>query len=57
MHTVVETVVDGEKMVVGRDTAKTKSSLRTLPLVAGFREKLLALKETQKENEKLCGNC
>ena len=54
-HTVVETVVDGKKMVVGRDTAKTKSSLRTLPLVASIRDKLLALKEIQKENEKLCG--
>lgn len=56
-HTVVETVIDGQKMIVGRDTAKTKSSLRTLPLVEGFREKLLQLKATQKENERLCGNC
>ena len=44
-------------MLVGRDTTKTKSSMRTLPLVASFREKLLELKEAQKENEKLCGEC
>ena len=39
------------------DRAKTKSSLRTLPLVEGFAQRLRALKEQQKYNEKLCGNC
>ena len=39
------------------DRAKTKSSLRSLPLVDNIREKLLALKEQQKENKRICGNC
>ena len=39
------------------DRAKTKSSLRTLPLVASFAQRLRALKEQQAYNEKLCGNC
>ena len=56
-RTVVRTVVDGKTMLLERDTTKTKSSMRTLPLVDTFREKLLALKAAQKENEKLCGNC
>ena len=34
---------------------KTKSSMRTLPLVPFMRERLLALREEQKENRRLCG--
>lgn len=37
------------------DTTKTKSSMRTLPLVPFVREQLLALREEQKENRRLCG--
>ena len=33
------------------------TSLRSLPLVDNFREKLLELKEQQKENMRVCGNC
>ncbi len=54
-HTVTEAKTDGKRVLVAADHAKTKSSLRTLPLVAGFREKLLALREQQKENMKICG--
>ena len=56
-HTVVQTVVDGEYMLIQKDRAKNKSSIRTLPLVAEFRELLLNLKKKQTEYKHLCGNC
>lgn len=49
--------IDGKYEIVREDRAKTKSSLRSLPLVDNIREKLLALKEQQKENKRICGNC
>ena len=49
--------VEGKHLLIQADRAKTKSSLRTLPLVEGFAQRLRALKEQQKYNEKLCGNC
>ncbi|MBR7010123.1 MAG: site-specific integrase [Oscillospiraceae bacterium] len=49
--------IDGKCEIVCADRAKTKSSLRSLPLVANIREKLLVLKEQQKENKRICGNC
>ena len=55
-HTVTESKTDGKRVLIASDRAKTKASLRTLPLVIGFKEKLLALKEQQKENERVCGN-
>ena len=39
------------------DTTKTKSSFRTLPLVAPFEEMLHKMKKEQEENKRLCGNC
>ena len=56
-HIVTETEVDGKSVIISEDRAKTKSSLRSLPLVGHFREKLLELKEQQKENKRVCGNC
>lgn len=56
-HIVTTAKIDGKYEVVREDRAKTKSSLRSLPLVANIREKLLALKEQQKENKRICGNC
>ena len=56
-HTVTSCNLDGKHVIIESDTTKTKSSLRTLPLVSMFREKLLALKEEQKENQRLCGRC
>ena len=41
--------------MIASDTTKTKSSMPTLPLVPQFREKLLAVKEQQEENKRLCG--
>ena len=54
-HTVTETYVDGKRVVVAVDTTKSKSSMRTLPLVPVFRAKLLKLKAEQEEYRKLCG--
>lgn len=56
-HIVTEAKVDGKRTIIAEDRAKTKSSIRSLPLIADFREKLLALKAQQKENKKICGNC
>lgn len=54
-HTVTECNLDGEHIEVASDTAKTDSSLRTMPLVTNFREMLLAKKEKQEHYRKLCG--
>lgn len=54
-HTVTSCNIDGKHVEIASDTTKTKSSLRTLPLVPFFRGKLLALQEEQKENRRLCG--
>lgn len=54
-HTVTECNLDGKHIEVASDTAKTDSSLRTMPLVTSFREMLLAKKEKQEHYRKLCG--
>ena len=54
-HTVTECNLDGKHIEVASDTAKTDSSLRTMPLVTNFREMLLAKKEKQEHYRKLCG--
>ncbi len=54
-HTVTSCMLDGKRVLVAADTTKTKSSMRTLPLVAFVRERLLALKKEQEENRRLCG--
>ena len=56
-HTVSQVSVDGKYSIVAKDRAKTKSSLRSLPLVAEFEEFLLALKTRQEEFKRLCGRC
>ena len=54
-HTVTSCDLDGKRVLVASDTTKTKSSMRTVPLVPFVREQLLALREEQKENRRLCG--
>lgn len=54
-HTVTSCNIDGKHIIIASDTTKTKSSMRTLPLVPAFKQKLLALKEEQEVNKKLCG--
>lgn len=56
-HTVTTYNIDGKHVTVASDTTKTKSSMRTLPLVPVFRERLAALQAEQKENRRLCGRC
>lgn len=56
-HTVTTYQRKGQKRVCyAKDKAKNKSSMRTLPLIPLFREKLLVLKEQQKEHFQLFGN-
>ncbi|WP_349945175.1 site-specific integrase [Lacrimispora sp. BS-2] len=55
-HTVNSYKLEGKKMVEAKDRAKTKSSMRTLPLVPVFRDYLLQLKKKQEEYRRLCGN-
>jgi len=57
IRTVTTITVEGKQMEIEQQSAKTKSSLRSLPLVSNIREKLLALREQQKENRRVCGNC
>lgn len=54
-HTVTSCNVDGKHIEVASDTTKTKSSMRTLPLVPDFRALLLKKKEEQARYRKLCG--
>ena len=56
-HIVTSTRIDGKKILVEADRAKTKSSLRTLPLVDPIAERLKAVKEQQEYNQKICGDC
>lgn len=54
-HTVTSCTIDGKVTTIAQDTTKTKSSMRTLPLVPVFKEKLLSLKQEQEDNRRLCG--
>ena len=54
-HTVTVAKIDGKRIIVADDTAKSKSSLRSLPLVPIIRAKLLEVKAEQERNRKLCG--
>lgn len=56
-HTLTACMIDGKRQLVASDTTKTKSSMRTLPLVPQFREILLRKKEDQAEYQRVCGRC
>ena len=56
-HTIQEVQINGKIQIVACDRTKTKSSCRTLPLVAPYEEILLRMKASQAENRKLCGSC
>lgn len=56
-RTVTSIFIDGKYKDIEQQSAKTKSSLRTLPLVGSFREYFLQIKEAQDFNKKVCGNC
>lgn len=56
-RTVTSVNIDGKITIIEQDSAKTKSSLRTLPLVSQFREYFLSVHAAQKENKRICGEC
>lgn len=56
-HTVTQIEENGKTVTVASDTTKTKSSMRTLPMVPQFRELLLRRKEEQAELRRVCGKC
>ena len=56
-RTVTSTIIDGKYQEFEQQSAKTKSSLRTLPLIGSFREYFLQVKEAQELNKQICGNC
>ena len=56
-RTVTSISVDGKTQIIEQDSAKTKSSLRTLPLVGSFKQYFEEVKEAQELNKKVCGNC
>ena len=56
-HTVPSLQVDGKTKMYAQDSAKTKSSMRTLPLVDSFAEYFKEVKAAQEVNKKVCGNC
>lgn len=56
-HTVTSVTLDGKRMDISQDSAKTKSSLRTLPLVGSFKTYFEQLKAAQEVNKQVCGNC
>ena len=56
-HIVTNAKIDGKSEIVCADRAKTKSSLRSLPLIGSFREYFMQVKEAQELNKQVCGNC
>ena len=57
IRTVTTITLDGKQTEIEQQSAKTKSSLRTLPLIGIFREYFLQVKEAQELNKQVCGNC
>ena len=55
-HTATEVIVDGKTVIVDKDRPKTKSSCRTLPMVAPFEALLRRMKAEQEENRRVCGS-
>ena len=56
-RTVTSIQVDGKTKIIEQNSAKTKSSMRTLPLVGSFAEYFREVKAAQELNKQVCGNC
>lgn len=56
-RTVTEVRLDGKTEIMEQESAKTKSSLRTLPLVGSFKDYFMEVKQAQEVNKSVCGNC
>ena len=54
-HTVVSCYIDGKRVQKAQDITKTKSSMRTLPLIPAFKELLLHKQKQQNEFQCMCG--
>ncbi|MBQ2212119.1 MAG: site-specific integrase, partial [Ruminococcus sp.] len=54
-HILTTVQIDGKQTIIKEDRAKTKSSLRSLPLVPRFEKAFKELKEQQEENRRVCG--
>ena len=54
-HTVVSCYIDGKQVQKAQDITKTKSSMRTLPLIPAFKELLQHKKQQQNEFQRMCG--
>lgn len=48
-HTVTTPLVNGKKTIIAKDRAKTKSSVRALPLDTNLKKRLLEIKDQQKK--------
>lgn len=55
-HTVTNGTLNGKRVVVKKDRTKSKSSYRTLPLIADIENLLLKEKSKQEENKRIFGN-
>lgn len=51
-HTVTTPNIDGKKTIVAKDRAKTKSSLRALPLNEDLKDRLIEIKKQQEMYQK-----
>lgn len=51
-HTITTPLIDGKKTIIAKDRAKTKSSVRALPLDADLKERLLEIKKQQEMYQK-----
>ncbi len=56
-RTVTSVKLDGKCQEIEKESAKTKSSLRTLPLIGSFKEYFMEVKKAQELNKKICGDC
>lgn len=55
-HTVSYVTLDGKTVLVAKDRAKTKKSIRTLPLVPPVREMLIKMKDMEEANKRFFGS-
>ncbi len=55
-RTVTTAMINGKNTIIEQDSAKTKSSLRTLPLVGSFHKYFEEVKAAQEVNKRVCGN-
>lgn len=54
-HTVTECTLDGKYIIIAKDRAKTKKSIRTLPLIEPIRILLLKMREIEDAYKKFFG--